>query len=143
MLADLRCDIMTRSRTTEVPMRLLRYVFILALAALPVPAATLPSARPEDVGLSSERLQRIHEMIQRHIDAKDISGAVTVVARNGRLAHLEAHGLMDVDAKKPMPQDAIFRIASMSKPVTGAAIMMLLEEGKLRVGDPLPKFIPP
>jgi CubicO group peptidase (beta-lactamase class C family) len=115
---------------------------VFALVALPLTAASIPTAKPEDVGLSSERLQRVHQMIQRHIDAGDISGAVTLVARKGRVAHLEAHGLMDIESKKPMPKDAIFRIASMSKVVTGTAIMMLVEEGKIRLTDPVSKFIP-
>src|SRR5262249_6884239 len=98
--------------------------------------------KPEEVGLSSERLQRIHEAVQRHVDAKDVTGAVTLVARKGRLAHLEAHGLMDAESNKPMPKDGIFRLASMSKPITGAAVMMLVEEGKVRLSDPVSRFIP-
>jgi CubicO group peptidase (beta-lactamase class C family) len=89
-------------------------------------AASVQAAKPEDVGLSQERLQRIHETMQRHIDAGDISGAVTLVARRGRIAHFETHGLMDIDSKKPMQKDAIFRLASMSKPITGVAILMLI-----------------
>src|SRR5262252_5912799 len=120
----------------------LRTVLFLLLAALPLVAATLPNAKPEEVGLSSERLQRIHQMLQRRIDAGDISGAVTLIARNGRVAHFETHGLMDIETKKPMAKDAIFRMASMTKPITGVAIMMLIEEGKLRLTDPVSKFIP-
>src|SRR5690348_9647781 len=97
------------------------------LAGLPLVAASVKDAKPEDVGLSTERLGRIHETIQRHIDSHDISGAVTLVVRNGRTAHFEAHGLMDIGSSKPMSNDAIFRIFSMSKPVTGVAILMLLE----------------
>jgi CubicO group peptidase (beta-lactamase class C family) len=115
---------------------------IFALAAVSLSAAPIEATKPEDVGLSSERLRRIHEAVQRHIDARDISGAVTVVARKGRLAHLEAHGLMDVDSKKPMSKDALFWVASMTKPITGVAILMLLEEGKIRLSDPVSKFIP-
>ena len=92
--------------------------------------------------MSAERLQRIHEAIQRHIDAGEISGAVTLVARRGRIVHFEAHGLMDIESKRPMQKDAIFRIASMSKPITGVAVMMMLEEGKLRLNDPVSKFLP-
>jgi CubicO group peptidase (beta-lactamase class C family) len=114
----------------------------LLLAALPLIAATPTQIKPEDVGLSTERLQRIHETIQSHIDSHDISGAVTLVMRKGRIAHLEAHGYMDVDSKKPMTKDAIFRIWSMSKPITGASILMLMEEGKLRLEDPVSRFIP-
>ncbi|HTH50209.1 MAG TPA: serine hydrolase domain-containing protein [Candidatus Limnocylindria bacterium] len=117
-------------------------VVLLTLFGLPLTAASIPTAKPEDVGLSSERLQRVHQMIQRHIDAGDISGAVTLVARKGRVAHLEAHGLMDIESKKPMAKDTIFRLASMSKVVTGTAIMMLVEEGKIRLTDPVSKFIP-
>jgi hypothetical protein len=127
------------SKATRSP---LRTVLFLLLAALPLVAATLPNAKPEEVGLSSERLQRIHQMLQRRIDAGDIAGAVTLVARNGRVAHFETHGLMDIETKKPMAKDAIFRLASMTKPVTGVAIMMLVEEGKVRLTDPVSKFIP-
>src|SRR2546427_5055264 len=107
------------------------------LFALPLAAATIQGAKPEDVGLSSARLHRIHETVQRHIDARDVSGAVTLVARKGRIAHLEAHGAMDLESKKPMSKDALFWIASMSKPVTGVAILMLMEEGKVRLNDPV------
>ena len=65
-----------------------------------------------------------------------------MVSRKGRVAHFEAQGLMDIDAKTPMRKDAIFRMASMSKPVTGVAILMLMEEGKLRLTDPVSRFIP-
>ena len=107
----------------------------------PLSAATA-TARPEDVGLSSERLKRIGELMQRHIAAKTFSGAVSLVARNGRIAHLETHGLMDLETKKPMQKDAIFRIMSMTKPVVGVATLMLVEDGKVRLTDPISKFIP-
>jgi CubicO group peptidase (beta-lactamase class C family) len=115
---------------------------LFTLLALPLSAASIQTVNPEEIGLSSERLQRVHEAIGRHIDAHDISGAVTVVARKGRLAHLEAQGLMDVDTKKAMSKDTLFWIASMSKPITGVAILMLVEEGKIRLTDPVSKFIP-
>ena len=112
------------------------------LLALSLTAATVPSGKPEDVGMSSDRLQRVNEVIKTYIDAHQISGAVTMVSRKGRIAHFEAQGLMDIDAKTPMRKDAIFRMASMSKPVTGVAILMLMEEGKLRLTDPVSRFIP-
>ena len=116
---------------------------VVAVAALSLTMALVPTApKAEEVGLSSERLGRVHQAIQRHIDAKDISGAVTLIARRGRIAHLEAHGLMDIEARKPMHKDGIFRLASMSKPITGAAVMMLVEEGKIRLNDPVSRFIP-
>jgi len=109
---------------------------------LPLAAASLPIAKPEEVGLSTERLQRIHEMVMRRVEARDISGAVTMVARRGRVVHFEAHGLMDIEARKPMTKDALFRLASSSKPITAAAVLILLEEGKLKLTDPVAKFIP-
>lgn len=112
---------------------------LFALAGVPLLAA---SVKPESVGLSEERLSRIHDTIQRHIDAHDFTGAVTLVARKGQVAWFDAQGRMDVEANKPMQKDAIFRVYSMSKPVCGAAILMLLEEGKVRLNDPVSKFIP-
>jgi len=120
----------------------LKHVLVLALIALPLAAASVPTAKPEDVGLSSERLKRINQMIQRHIDAGELTGAVTIVARKGRVAHLEAQGVMDLDSKKPMTKDTMFRVASMTKPMTGVAIMMMIEEGKVRLSDPVSRYIP-
>ena len=114
---------------------------LLALLVFPLTAAT-SKAKPEEVGLSSERLTRIHTAIQHHIDAGDIAGAVTLVGRKGRLAHLEAQGVMDLASKKPMATDTIFHLASMTKPIAGVAILMLMEEGKLRLTDPVSKYIP-
>ena len=106
-------------------------------------SASLPVANsPEQVGLSKERLARIHETMQSHIASHDIPGAVTLVMRKGRVAHLEAHGLMDVEANKPMTKDTVFRVWSMSKVVTGAAIMILMEDGKVRLNDPVSRFVP-
>ena len=119
------------------------FIFSAILAtALPVLAASVQTAKPEQTGFSSERLARIHEMVQRHIDAHDISGAVTLVARNGKLVHLEAHGLMDIESKKPMSKDSLFWIMSMTKPVVGTSVLMMMEEGKLRLTDPVSRFIP-
>jgi len=119
--------------------KLLLGLCLFVAAGLPLAGA---SAKPESVGLSEERLSRIHDALQRHIDAQDISGAVTLVARKGQIAWFHAQGSMDIEAKKPMQKDAIFRVFSMSKPVCGVAILMLLEEGKLRLSDPVSKFIP-
>ena len=112
------------------------------MVAWPLVMAAQPAAKPEDAGMSSERLKRIHESIQRHIDAGEICGAVTVVARRGHVVNFEAHGLMDIESKKPMEKDTIFRLASMTKPITGVAVLMLVEEGKIRLNDPVSKFIP-
>jgi CubicO group peptidase (beta-lactamase class C family) len=123
-------------------MRRTNPISLILLAAFSLTAASLPSTKPEDVGLSTERLRQIHAMVQRHIDAGDITGAVMFVARKGQIAYLEAQGTMDVDTKKPMTRDSVFRMASMTKPVIGTAIMMMLEEGKLQLGDPVSKYIP-
>ncbi len=109
---------------------------------LPLGAASLPTAKPEEVGLSTERLQRIHEMVLRRVDAKEISGAVTLVARRGRVVQHEAFGVMDLDSRKPMTKETLFRLASSSKPVTAVAVLMMLEEGKLKLTDPVSKYIP-
>ncbi len=103
---------------------------------------SLPEAPPERVGLSSERLGRIRETMARHMAEHNIAGAVTLVARRGQVAHVEAHGMMDVEAKKPMNRNTLFRIWSMTKPVAGVAILMLMEEGKVRLNDPVSRFIP-
>src|SRR5690606_2519663 len=87
-------------------------------------SAAAQIASPESLGLSAERLTRINDLVQSHIDAGRISGAVTLVARHGQIAHLEAQGVMDLATGKPMETDTIFRLASMSKPVAGLAIMM-------------------
>lgn len=116
-------------------------VAILAIT-LSAAAASLVSERPETVGLSSERLQRIHTSIQRYIDRQEIAGAVTLVARHGRIAWFEAQGVSDLESKKPMQKDAMFRIASMTKPITSIAAMMLYEQGYFQLNDPISKWIP-
>ncbi len=125
-----------------LPMRIRHRLIGVLACVLPLAAASLPAAKPEEVGMSSDRLERIHEMLVRHIAAHDISGAVTMVARRGQVVHFEAHGLMDIEAKKPMTKDALFRLASSSKPITATAILMLMEEGKLKLTDPVGKYIP-
>ena len=122
--------------------RSLWIIAVILAAALAGPAASVQTAKPEQTGFSSERLTRIHEMVQRHIDAHDISGAVTLVARNGKVAHFEAHGLADIEAKKPMSKDSLFWIMSMTKPIVGTAVLMMMEEGKLRLTDPVSRFVP-
>lgn len=109
--------------------------------ALPVGTATTVG-KPEEVGLSSERLQRVAQMIQRRIAAGDLAGAVVAVARKGRVAYVNAQGVMDLDTKQPMSSSSMFRIASMTKPVVGVGIMMMVEEGKLRINDPVSRYIP-
>jgi CubicO group peptidase (beta-lactamase class C family) len=114
---------------------------LLAFLALPVGTATTVS-KPEEVGLSSERLQRVAQMIQRRIAAGDLAGAVVAVARKGRVAYVNVQGVMDVEKKQPMTASSMFRIASMTKPVIGVGVMLMVEEGKLRINDPVSRYIP-
>jgi len=128
-------------RTTSIA-RLLLSGIVIGLLTVVLPRAEVPQGTSEDVGLSTERLTRINQVIQREIDTRQISGAVTIVARRGQIAHFEAHGLMDIQTGRPMRKDTIFPIASMTKPVTGVATLMLVEEGKIRLSDPVSRFIP-
>jgi hypothetical protein len=96
-------------------MRRATYVLCVIFAAtLPALAASIQTVKPEQTGFSSERLARIHEMVQRHMDAHDISGAVTLVARNGKVVHLEAHGLADIEAKMHLESHSTALPASAS-----------------------------
>jgi len=102
----------------------------------------LPAAKPESVGLSSDRLERIATAVQHDIDDKRIAGAVTLVVRHGKVAWFKAQGMSDREAAKTMPADAMFRICSMTKPITSVAVMMLYEEGKFLLDDPVSKYLP-
>src|SRR5215831_410903 len=114
-------------------------IFFFNLLAL---AQDLPSAKPESVGLSPERLERVTATVQRDIDDKRIAGAVTLVVRRGKVAWFKAQGMADREAAKPMPPDAMFRICSMTKPITTVAVMMLYEDGKFLLDDPVSKYLP-
>ncbi len=111
----------------------------LAAAAL---AQALPKTNPETVGMSSERLNWLTETFQRDVDAGAIPGAVVLVARNGKIAYEHAFGYQNREAKVPMKVDAIFRIASMSKPITSVAVMMLVEQGKIDLAAPVSQYLP-
>src|SRR5215467_4835844 len=111
----------------------------LAVPALP---ESLDISKPEDVGMSAERLTRIAPLIKSHVAAKDFSGAVTLVFRKGKVVHFEAQGSMDIETSKPLRKDTLFRMASMTKPITAVAVLMLMEEGKLTLSDPVSKFLP-
>jgi CubicO group peptidase (beta-lactamase class C family) len=103
----------------------------------------LPKAnKPEDVGFSSERLKRVTDAFQSEVDKGAIPGAVVLIARNGKIAYFGAFGFRNRENKEPMKTDAIFRIASMSKPITSVAVMMLVEEGKIQLLDPVSRYLP-
>jgi CubicO group peptidase (beta-lactamase class C family) len=102
----------------------------------------LPTAKPEEVGVSSEKVGELSKFMQSLVDERKIAGGVTMMARHGKVIHLAAVGMADRETGTPMKTDAIFRIASMTKPITSAAIMMLWEQGKLGLDDPVSKYIP-
>jgi CubicO group peptidase (beta-lactamase class C family) len=100
----------------------------------------LPTAKPEKVGMSSERLNRIKPVMQKYIDENKLPGIITMVARHGKVVHFEKYGMMDAD--KPMQLNTIFSLQSMTKPITSVAAMMLYEEGLFQLDDPVSKYIP-
>jgi len=113
---------------------------LLAAAAL---CQSLPVAnRPEDLGMSAQRLERIRLRINGDIESGRIPGAVLLIARNGKIAWLNALGFQERKSQRPMRTDSIFRIASMSKPITSVAVMILAEEGKLDIGAPVAQYLP-
>jgi CubicO group peptidase (beta-lactamase class C family) len=105
-------------------------------------ARDLAMASPESVGISPERLHRLDAAMNRIVDEKQVSGLVTLLERHGKIVHFSAAGRQDVRKPEPMQKDTIFRIYSMTKPVTGVAMMMLYEEGKWRLDDPVSRYIP-
>ncbi len=105
-------------------------------------AQNVSLAKPESVGMSAARLERIGTAMQRYVDRGEVPGVVTLVARRGRLVHLQAVGYRDAESKAPMTTDTIFRIASMTKPITSVAAMMLFEEGHFLLSDPVAKWLP-
>lgn len=122
--------------------RLLGLVLLVLLLSLSAWSASLPAARPGEVGLSASRLERLGQVLQSYCDQKGAPGMVVLIARNGRVAYHRSFGKFRLDRQDPMPLDAIFRIASQSKAVTSVAVMMLMEEGKLLLDDPVSKYIP-
>ena len=119
-------------------------IFVLGLLYLALPAVgqSLPQTAPEDVGLSSVRLERLNAAMQHYVDENKLAGIVTMVARKGEVVHFEEFGMMDREANKPMHHDTIFRIYSMTKPIATVALMMLYEEGRFHLDDPASKYIP-
>jgi CubicO group peptidase (beta-lactamase class C family) len=128
--------------------RLTRLVTI-AVAALLITAGStlitskdLPVSKPEDVGLSSERLARMNKAIHEYVDAGRTPGVVTLIARHGKVVHVDAYGKADLATGRPTRTDDIFRMYSMTKPITSVALLMLFEEGKFQLTDPLSRYFP-
>ena len=105
-------------------------------------SAALEMTEPEEVGMDSERLNRVIEAMEAYVDDGLLAGVVTMAARDNKLVHYESVGYRDLETEAPMTNDTIFRIYSMSKPVTGVALMILYEEGKFRLADPVEQYIP-
>ena len=116
-----------------------RMVAVLVALALATASAAADKSAP---ALDAGRVARIDQVVQRYIDSGAIPGAVTLVARHGEIAHVTVQGARDFETKTPMTRDTIFRIYSMSKPITSVAVLMLFEDGKLRLTDPVSKWIP-
>jgi CubicO group peptidase (beta-lactamase class C family) len=124
-------------------MRVSSYVLgLLLLVVPPVSSLAMEAGAPADAGISAERLERIDEAINQAIDAGEIPGAVALVARHGKIIYHRAFGSADLAAKKAMQTDSIFRIASMTKAVTSVAAMVLYEQGRFRLSDPVSDYLP-
>ena len=124
---------------------LVRTIAVVAALAIAIPAAAqgIPKAQsPEEVGFVTTRLKRLSDRIEEGVKNNELPGAVVLIARNGKIVMFDAFGFRDKEAKAPMKTDAIFRIASMTKPITTVAAMILMEEGKLSLADPVSKYIP-
>jgi CubicO group peptidase (beta-lactamase class C family) len=122
--------------------RSLIFALIVFSLSLSLFAYELPRVKPSEVGLSAERLERLGRVLQGYCEEKSAPGMVVLIARNGKVAYHRSFGQFRLDRPEPMPADAIFRIASQSKAVTSVAVMMLMEEGKILLDDPVSKYIP-
>jgi CubicO group peptidase (beta-lactamase class C family) len=121
----------------------MKRALLFALVTATLCAATdLPTAKPESVGFSSDRLQNLHSLIQNEIDQKQLAGAVTILARHGKIIDYRTYGQRDMEKSVPMTKDAIFRAYSMTKPMTGVAMMILYEQGKWLPWHPISRYIP-
>lgn len=123
--------------------RLFHLFFVFSLWAMPAALARdVPEADPATVRMSAEKLAALEEYFQGYVDSGRVSGLTTLIARKGKVAEFKAYGMADIAAGKTMQKDSIFRIYSMTKPITGVALMMLYEEGKIALDDPVSKYIP-
>src|SRR6516164_540457 len=121
---------------------LLLTIFLIGGAGLAVAQGLTPVEHPEQLGFSASRLQRLTETYQGYVDRGELPGAVLLIARGEKIAYLQAVGYQDREKKTPMKVDAIFRLASMSKPIVSVAAMMLVEDGKLDLLAPVSQYLP-
>jgi CubicO group peptidase (beta-lactamase class C family) len=134
---------MKEAKGRKSMLRLAGLVAMALVIALPALAQGIPKAQtPEEVGFSTTRLKRLSDRLNEGVKAGELPGAVVLIARNGKIVMFDAFGYRDRDAKAPMKTDTIFRIASMTKPIVAVAAMILMEEGKLSLADPVSKYIP-
>ena len=127
---------------SRIRLTALAVVFALLLVPQTLVAQGLVRVPPEEVGMSSERLDRLSLALESYVDEGRLAGAVTIVVRQGKIAYREGIGYRDVEAQAPMPSDGIFRIASQSKALASVGVMILQEEGKLLITDPVGKYLP-
>lgn len=124
------------------PFRRIIFIFIALVVVTTLYSQELPVGKPEELGISPERLQRLTTVFQAYANDKKMAGSVVLVARHGKVAYFNAFGKRDIEADAPMQNDAIFRIASQTKALVSVGIMILQEEGKLLIADPVGKYIP-
>lgn len=135
------------SKTTRTQrawlLAILLFLFLAGLGTVPaVYAQSLSRAQPEDVGLSSDRLERLSAVLDKYVEDGRLPGGVALVARRGKLVYLEAFGQRDLEVGAPMRDDTIFRIASQTKALVSVGVMILQEEGRLLISDPVGKYLP-
>ena len=118
------------------------YLLLLVSSLLPVSAKEIPSAKPADVGMSAEKLANVDNAMNKLVEEKMLAGGTVAIARNGKMVHFKSYGQMDLEAKKPMQNDTIVRIYSMSKAITSAAALTLFDDGKLELNAPVSKYLP-
>jgi CubicO group peptidase (beta-lactamase class C family) len=121
---------------------LLIVALLITVGSIALTSRELSGAKPEDVGLSSERLARMNKAIHGYVDAGRTPGVVTLIARHGKVVHVDAYGKADLATGRPTRADDIFRMYSMTKPITSVALLMLYEEGKFQLTDPLARYFP-
>ncbi|HUE95131.1 MAG TPA: serine hydrolase domain-containing protein [Longimicrobiaceae bacterium] len=134
----------TLQTSSRMQMPHARSIVVAVLLSIPSigTAQALPAAAPESVGMSAERLERIDDFLRMIVAEGEVAGAVGLVTRSGRVVARDSAGVFGLDDRRTLRTDAIFRIASMTKPVTSVAVMMLVEEGKVSLSDPVARFIP-
>ena len=122
--------------------RTLSHLLLLSLLATRLHASDIDIVEPETVGFSTDRLAKVTEFVEREIADGNLVGTVTLIARHGEVVHFEAAGRYGLEDDRPMETDALFRIFSMTKPITTVAAMILYEEGAFHLGDPVAKYLP-